>query len=275
VSDDVGREYHEATAQDVARLGKTLLGGRVFSRLDEIDEALARHPWALQVSGRGEVVALSRWREHLSLLALDALWCAERRIAPTVIEMVGLAEDLGFSGVVSPPVPLAQAFAYERAGMRVHETLIAYRLSSLGRSMTEGPDGRPDLRTPTSSDIDALLTLDAACFDDFWRYDRAHLGPFVERGECRVLEVSGEAIGYTLCTHEHHESLLGRVGVHPAWRRRGIGARLICDAAARAAAAGAASMMLVTQAGNAASRALYERLGFRDTGSRYAFLRSD
>lgn len=273
------REFRDATSDDIARLERTLRAGRVFANRAEAERARVERPWALQVSERGEVVALSRWREHVPLLAIDALWCAERRIAPVVLEMTELAQARGYEGVVSPPVPVTQVFAYERAGMRVHETLVAYRHTRPGRLVGDvprpsGSGAQPTLRAADPADVDSLLALDARCFDEFWRYDRAHLAPFVERGECVVLESAHGAIGYTLSTHERHESLLGRVGVDPAWRRQGFGALLVRDAVARAIAAGAGSVTLVTQVDNVASRALYEGLGFRDTGSRYAFLRS-
>lgn len=278
----VTREFRNATVDDIARLGKTLLAGRVFASFEEVHAACAERPWGLQVSERGEVVVLSLWREHLPLLGVDALWCAERRIAPAMLEMVALAGEVGYAGVVSPPVPISQVFAYERAGMHVHETLIAYRHTRPGRLTAEAIAGLDDeqgrelvVRAAGPADVETLLALDALCFDEFWRYDRAHLEPFVSRQECAVLESAHEAIGYTLCTHEHHESLLGRVAVRPEWRRRGVGGVLVRDAVGRAASSGAGAVTLVTQVDNAASRALYERLGFRDTGSRYAFLRSD
>lgn len=58
------------------------------------------------------------------------------------------------------------------------------------------------------------------------------------------------------------------LAVHPAARRRGIGARLVNAAMALAAGAGAAVMLLEVAADNSAAAALYTRAGFAAVGRR-------
>lgn len=58
------------------------------------------------------------------------------------------------------------------------------------------------------------------------------------------------------------------VAVHPDWRRRAIGRRLLEHALGDARGRGADAATLEVGRGNVAARALYESLGFRPSGSR-------
>lgn len=57
--------------------------------------------------------------------------------------------------------------------------------------------------------------------------------------------------------------------VDPAWRARGIGARLVEEVLEWARSWGARSVVLAVTETNAEAAAFYERLGFADTGERY------
>jgi ribosomal protein S18 acetylase RimI-like enzyme len=103
--------------------------------------------------------------------------------------------------------------------------------------------------------------VDAACFDDFWRYDPAALTAFVERDRVTVARRDGVAISYTLCTLGTAEMSVGRLAVLPAERRLGVGRALLDDALAWAASSQARSVVLCTEKSNAASRRLYESAG--------------
>lgn len=88
-----------------------------------------------------------------------------------------------------------------------------------------------------------------------------------------LAERDGEAVGYTLCTVDDDEGLLGRLCVTRAWRRKGIGMALLLDCLRYGRLNGARHMSLSTQVDNTSSQALYRAAGFRDTGRRYSFLR--
>jgi ribosomal protein S18 acetylase RimI-like enzyme len=57
--------------------------------------------------------------------------------------------------------------------------------------------------------------------------------------------------------------------VDPAWRGRGIGARLVDQVLGWARSWGAGSVILAVTGTNAGAAAFYERLGFVDTGDRH------
>lgn len=64
-------------------------------------------------------------------------------------------------------------------------------------------------------------------------------------------------------------------GVHPDWRRRGIGRRLLLELAELAIELGSARMTLEVRFGNAAAQALYAGFGFVEAGRRPHYYSDD
>ena len=79
--------------------------------------------------------------------------------------------------------------------------------------------------------------------------------------------VRGLAIAWTVAD----EVQLLELAVHPAWRRRGVGAALVAAVLARAPAGG--TVVLETAVSNAAARALYASYGFEEAGRRKSYYR--
>lgn len=266
-------EYHAASAREIDRLARTLLGTNTFADAEELETAHRDEPWRIQVSSRGDVAVLGRWRDHLSILEIQALWCPASRISPAVTHFLDLGRRLGYTDVVSPPTPVEESRPYEAAGMHACVTVAAFLLDGLG----EVPD-RPlpeglTLRAAGHRDIPTIIEVDSRSFDPFWRYDARHLARFCSTGHLTLAERDGEAVGYTLCTVDAGFGLLGRLGVTPARRRQGIGSALLLDAVSRVREHGGERLSLSTQIDNMPSQRLYRKMLFRDTGRRYAFLR--
>jgi ribosomal-protein-alanine N-acetyltransferase len=267
------RVFTDATASEVGRLARTLVAAHVFPDEETLRARHRDRPWTIQVSARGDVAVLDRWRDHLDLLAIEALWCPLRHIGDAILHLSSCAAEHGFSGVVSPPVVAADATAYEAAGMHVREMLAVLELTPVSHvTVPERPDVA--LRPAIMADAEAVLAVDGECFEPFWHYDLRLIRRFLGAGGVALAERDGRCVGYTLSTVDRGSAVLGRLCVSAPERRTGIGSLLLDAAILRAHQSGARHMTLSARTGNAAALALYRSAGFIDTGRRYAFLTS-
>jgi ribosomal-protein-alanine N-acetyltransferase len=266
--------FSSAGAADIRRLSRTLVAARIFADEAELAATWEASPWRIQVTPRGDAAVLARWRDHLDILAIDALWCREQAIGDAVRQVRVIAATRGFSDVLAPPMPLAHTGAYEAAGMRVCETATSFVRRGLRAAPVDVPalDGVA-LVQATPADVRAVLEVDFACFSEFWRYDPRHIERFLATQRLALATSGGTPIGYTLSTVTAGEGVLGRIAVVPEWRRRGLGRMLAADALAHLRECGADRVSLCTQVDNHAAKALYEAAGFEDTGQHFGFLR--
>jgi ribosomal protein S18 acetylase RimI-like enzyme len=94
--------------------------------------------------------------------------------------------------------------------------------------------------------------------------------PFLYR-----IEVGRESVGVLFFNPAGpgHAWDLTYLGLRPAWRRRGIGGRIVRAALAVAAQAGAPALVLTFDERNQPARRLYESAGFRSCGSYDVYMR--
>ncbi len=113
------------------------------------------------------------------------------------------------------------------------------------------------------NDIPALLSIEAACFEDLWRYDSiafkdiANTHPYFV-----VAELDGKVVGYQFNTQDDDFGYLVRIAVHPSASSQGIGARLMAEATRFFQRAHVSRIMLNTQEDNKHAHRLYEWFGF-------------
>ena len=82
-----------------------------------------------------------------------------------------------------------------------------------------------------------------------------------------VLEQEGRIVASAMLGEDGHRGWVYYVAVLPALQRRGIGRRMMAAAEAWQAARGVWKVQLLVRHANAAARAFYDRLGYRDSGS--------
>jgi [ribosomal protein S18]-alanine N-acetyltransferase len=85
---------------------------------------------------------------------------------------------------------------------------------------------------------------------------------------CRLSRADGRLAGFLVLRHFPSESQVLELGVHPDFRRKGLGRALVDDAWEAAVARGSAGVSLEVRAGNAAAIALYAAAGFVPVGRR-------
>ncbi len=133
------------------------------------------------------------------------------------------------------------------------------------------PQVRVELRPAEPGDLPALTHLDGLCFQQPWQLSQEALRMALARAAVATVAVtpSGEQVGYQISTASHHTGHLARLAVHPARRGEQIGTALVVNALQRLSRARANWVTVNTQSDNAASIALYRRLGFDSTPDRF------
>lgn len=123
----------------------------------------------------------------------------------------------------------------------------------------------------TKHDLDEVYAVECTAFDAPWT--RAMLADELCQRESFYfgIRVDGELIGYAGYRRILDEAHIMNVAVHPSYRRRGIGARLLSCMIGQARAQGLSVMLLEVRAGNHGARMLYERQGFYTVGMRRAY----
>lgn len=252
-----------AAAGELHWIAPAAVRARLVADADEIAAISAAEPWRVRVTERGEAALLGRWREHTDDCAVLGLWCGPLRVPVLACDLIEVARAQGFGRLLGPLVPAYSARPYLDAGLRVVQRIVIYRLDRPGRLIAPEPRARVTVREADSRDLAAIVRIDRAAFDEFWRYDPAQLERLMTEGRAAVAEEAGTLIGYTLATVSGGEGSVARLAVVPGSRRCGVGAALASDAVVSLASRGVRAVTLSTQYDNEASRTLYETLGFR------------
>jgi len=134
-----------------------------------------------------------------------------------------------------------------------------------------------DIRLLTTGEEPTLGALHDACFDEPFSVEGfrtlvASPGMWASLAWCADGD-DGQPVGFVIARSIAGEAEIVSIGVHPAWRRRGIGAALLADAVARSAALGAAAVFLEVGEDNPSAIALYLSAGFETVGRRPDYYR--
>ena len=146
-------------------------------------------------------------------------------------------------------------------GFRPYRLLYAYdkfdyAIPSQGNQLVK-------LRQFEARDIPALLAIEEACFEDFWRYDAISFAEIAATHPYFVVaELDDKVIGYQFNALDAEYGYLVRIAVHPSRSGQGIGARLMAEAIRFFKQARVLRIMLNTQDDNTHAHRLYEWFGF-------------
>lgn len=262
-----------ASDGEVRALWPTIRAAQLFATVESYRAFRMAAPWRLQVNAKGEYAVLEEWREHLDVLAVRMLGCADGRIPPLMDQIAGVARERGYGRLLSPLVPQESAMRYLRAGFCPWETLVIARLDRVPADIAErSPPPGITVRPAREDDLPALAHVDTTCFDEFWRYGKRQLEECLLDGRVAVAECSHGVVGYTLAMLMGRGGTIGRLAVMPPLRGRGVGEALLREAIAHLARGGARSVTLCTQDANLASRALYRKVGMTESPRRLVLL---
>jgi ribosomal protein S18 acetylase RimI-like enzyme len=180
----------------------------------------------------------------------------------SVRDCLQLLAGRGVREVVTGALAQPELPGFLNAGFVVRE-----RLHLLAHDLHELPPlpHRPRLRRGRVADHPAVLAVDAAAFEDFWRLDDTSLADALEAtASSRFRVATGSGLqGYLITGRAGTRGYLQRLAVSPAHQREGIGTALVVDGLRWLRRHGVHRAVVNTQETNAAALAMYEHLGFR------------
>ena len=126
------------------------------------------------------------------------------------------------------------------------------------------------IRPAVSADHETIVAVDSAAFQPPWQISAAIARRAMALACWLTLaEIDGQIVGYQLTTPTPGGVHLARLAVRPEWQGRGVGAALVVDMIEACRRQGAHEFTVNTQDTNAASLAVYQRLGYRPNGISY------
>ena len=208
------------------------------------------NPPAAWIGGFG--VSWTESREYISLLEMLLEQLAKHVIKRGVRYLYYSGNDMQNDWLRD--VLLVRSFA-------LHRLLYAYDKYDYSIPSTGNPDVK--LRPVEKRDIPALLAIEDACFEDFWRYDAFSFEDIAATHPYFVVaELNGKVVGYQFNALEDEFGYLVRIAVHPSVNGQGIGVRLMSEAITFFQHAHVLRIMLNTQDDNVRAHRLYEWFGF-------------
>jgi [ribosomal protein S18]-alanine N-acetyltransferase len=125
------------------------------------------------------------------------------------------------------------------------------------------------LRSFRPDDLTTLYEIDQACFPPGISYSREELRDFTGHRNSRtwVVEEADEIVGFLIAHRELRKTLhIVTIDVSKAWRRVGVGSRLMDAAEQWAQDRGLSTIGLETAQDNVGAQMFYEARGYRRAG---------
>lgn len=256
---------------------------RVHAHLDwkPVEDWLGRQPFVVAERGSRLVGALAcppdlpdtAWIRFFGVvegLAPETVWALLWPLARAGLTEHGLRQAAALS-LEAWTAPL-----YESAGFRpTHAVVVLSRPAGTARPPA-GPAVDAALRPAERSDLGAIAAADLAAFQPPWQLSAEMVQLAMAQAEyASVAERDGQVIGYQLATPGRNGVHLARLAVWPEWQGRGVGRALVDDLIAFCDRRGGREITVNTQHNNAASLAVYRRLGFQLTSTRFPVYQLD
>ncbi len=182
---------------------------------------------------------------------------------PTPRALARLLDRLGADGVrevITNALGPGASVALIDAGFRVRA-----RLHLLQHDLAHLDDPVAPTRRLAPAQHPAVLPIDAASFDEFWRFDAVALAEAVAatpHTDVLVVPHTGAPVAYGVFGLGGTTGYVQRLAVLPEARGRGLALALLADGLRRLRERGATTVYVNTQADNEVALALYRRAGF-------------
>jgi len=135
-----------------------------------------------------------------------------------------------------------------------------------GDSSTRAVEGL-SVREVRYKDIPAIYEIERLCFKDPYELPLLEMYYAISRSLFLVAEKEGRVVGYAIgLAKKWGEGHVISIAVHPEWRRRGVGKRLMLELLEKMRRMGVRWVRLEVRVSNEAAINLYRRLGFSIEG---------
>ena len=208
---------------------------------------------------RGRTVRVGPWRNEPGV-ATVATFVDQPLDQAAVAEIVTRLHGEGYQRIITAALTAPEQQAFVDCGFSLLRSLTLLR-RPLDRPL---PRAEIRLRRWRRRRHDDILRIDAAAFDDFWRFDAIALREALDATPHRLLRVDAESPprAYALAGAARSRAYLQRLAVHPAAAGQGLGSALVVDALRWMRWRGATEAFVNTQDDNQRALALYDRHGF-------------
>lgn len=126
------------------------------------------------------------------------------------------------------------------------------------------------IRPMTREDLPDVAALDAAAFAPLWQNSLSSLQFALSLAEISTVGIlDGQIVAYQMSTRNPFGAHLARLAVHPQHQGKHFGYLMVQDLLQKIQAQGLSRVTVNTQSDNAASLALYQKIGFKRTGEQY------
>jgi ribosomal protein S18 acetylase RimI-like enzyme len=203
---------------------------------------------------------LAPWRGHPDIAQL-VIGSDSHATVHSVDECLQRARTSGYRSIVTGAVTGDDSALFLAAGLAVREHL---HLLVTDLVVEPAPPCRGTAR-PTVRDRRAIVDLDDAAFEPFWRLGAAGIRDALDatpKSRLRVGHGEPRVAAYAITGRAGEYGYLQRVAVHPDARRRGWGRALVADALLWLWQHGTTRAFVNTQLENRAALELYEASGF-------------
>ena len=138
--------------------------------------------------------------------------------------------------------------------------------------MERGEPELPVVGPMRLGDIEEVVAIERVSFQTPWSRAAFRYELTENRvARCLVARSDDSVVGYLCLWEIGHEIHITNLAVHPSFRRRGIGRRLLAPVLEDGRRRGITLVLLEVRPTNAEARALYESLGFRVIGRRKGY----
>lgn len=120
-------------------------------------------------------------------------------------------------------------------------------------------------------DIPDIMEIERACFSDPWPQSGVESELYNPYGLYVLAFIEGRCVGYIMGTALYEDCDINNVAVSPAYRRIGIGRRMMESFLNQCRQKGVERVMLEVRESNAQAIGLYRAFGFEELGRRCGY----